>query len=95
MMGFVISILSTALSALFFILGALLVTEVIRPFRDLSIDGPIAMTLWGVGMGVAAIALWCRWGVPWLNWLMFGINGLTLLGVTALLLVIGGNNRLF
>jgi hypothetical protein len=37
-------------------LGVLIFSEVIRPFRDMSIDGPIALGSWGVG---AAIAISC------------------------------------
>jgi hypothetical protein len=35
-------------------LGLLLIFEVIRPFHDMSKDGPLAMILWGVGATVAA-----------------------------------------
>ena len=31
-------------------MGAALIFEVIRPFRDMSKDGPLAMILWGVGV---------------------------------------------
>lgn len=94
-MGALIFFLPAFSSAILFIVGALLVAEVIRPFRDLSIDGPIAMVAWGVGLGIAAIAVWCRWGMPWLNWLMCGVNGLALLAVTAMLVMIGSSDRLF
>ena len=36
-------------------IGLLLIFEVFRPFRDLAKDGPLAMTLWGMG-AIAAIA---------------------------------------
>jgi len=35
-------------------IGLLLIFEVLRPFRDLMKDGPLAMTFWGVG-AIAAI----------------------------------------
>jgi hypothetical protein len=34
--------------------GLLLIFEVIRPFRDMAKDGPLAMICWGVGAVVAA-----------------------------------------
>ena len=33
------------------VLGILLFVEVIRPFHDLSIDGPLALLSWGAGQG--------------------------------------------
>ncbi|MFL6584446.1 MAG: hypothetical protein ACJ8KU_08000 [Chthoniobacterales bacterium] len=43
--------------ALFFCaLGVLIFVEVIRPFRDLSVDGPIALISWGIG---AALGIGC------------------------------------
>jgi hypothetical protein len=36
-------------------MGLLLISEVIRPFQDMSKDGPLAMVLWGVGATVAII----------------------------------------
>ena len=40
-------------------IGLLLIFEVIRPFRDLAKDGPLAMTCWCVG---ALIAISCFFG---------------------------------
>ena len=42
------------------VLGILLFVEVIRPFRDLSIDGPLALFSWGSGAGLALVTLWLR-----------------------------------
>ena len=41
-------------------LGLLLISEVIRPFRDMAKDGPLAMILWGVGATVAIIVFFVR-----------------------------------
>ena len=41
-------------------IGLLLIFEVFRPFRDLSKDGPLAMTLWGVGAIAAITGLFLR-----------------------------------
>ncbi|MEO6970894.1 MAG: hypothetical protein ABI217_08365 [Chthoniobacterales bacterium] len=38
------------------VVGALIFFEVIRPFRHMSIDGPIALSFWGVG---AALGVSC------------------------------------
>jgi hypothetical protein len=40
--------------------GLLLIFEIIRPFRDMSKDGPLAMILWGVGATVAIIGFFVR-----------------------------------
>lgn len=29
--------------------GILLILEIVRPFHDLAVDGPLALTLWGLG----------------------------------------------
>ena len=40
-------------------LGVLIFFEVLRPFRDMSIDGPIALGSWGLGLalGIACFFL--------------------------------------
>ncbi|MGI8955306.1 MAG: hypothetical protein ACR2II_00095 [Chthoniobacterales bacterium] len=40
-------------------LGALIFCEVLRPFRDMSIDGPIALASWGLGaaLGISGFFL--------------------------------------
>jgi hypothetical protein len=40
-------------------IGLLLIFKVIRPFRDMVKDGPLAMTCWGVG---AIVSLSCFFG---------------------------------
>ncbi|MGI8819676.1 MAG: hypothetical protein ACR2ID_02210 [Chthoniobacterales bacterium] len=41
------------------VFGALILCEVLRPFRDMSIDGPIALGSWGLGaaLGIACFFL--------------------------------------
>ncbi|HEY0368032.1 MAG TPA: hypothetical protein VGC85_00415 [Chthoniobacterales bacterium] len=46
-----------AISTGLFVVGVLLLIEVIRPFRDLAVDGPIALGCWFVGAVVAAISI--------------------------------------
>ncbi len=40
--------------------GLLLVLEVVRPFRDLSVDGPLALIAWGLGAAIALASLFLR-----------------------------------
>ncbi len=48
-----------AVAVVLSIAGGLLICEVIRPFHDLSIDGPIALSCWGIGatLGIACFFL--------------------------------------
>lgn len=79
--------LFAAASFLLLALGALLAFEVIRPFRDLAIDGPIAMGCWVLGAALAAVALWFRQGVFALNVTALVLNVFALLAMGALLLL--------
>jgi hypothetical protein len=38
-------------------LGVLLFFEIIPPFHDMSIDGPLALALWGVGAALGVVSL--------------------------------------
>ncbi len=69
------------------VVGALLAFEVIRPFRDLAVDGPLAMACWGLGMLLPAIALWLRQGLFALNVTALVLNVFALLAMGALLLL--------
>lgn len=40
--------------------GGLLVCEVIRPFHDFSIDGPIALSFWGIGAALAFVCFFLK-----------------------------------
>lgn len=62
------SILPSILALVLLTLGVLLVVEVIRPFRDLAIDGPIALGCWGTGLVLGAIAVWRQLGPRALAW---------------------------
>jgi hypothetical protein len=79
--------LFAAASFLLLALGALLAFEVIRPFRDLASDGPIAIGCWGLGVLLAAAGLWFRQGVFALNVAALVLNVLALLAMGALLLL--------
>jgi ABC-type uncharacterized transport system permease subunit len=87
--------ISCAASLALLVLGLLLVFEVIRPFRDLSIDGPIAMGCWVAGALLAAVALWRRQGARAANIVALALNVLALLTMGGLLLLLATSTRLF
>lgn len=70
-------------------LGLLLILEVIRPFHDLSKDGPLAMILWGVGATIAIIAFFVRPRAIALGIAALFANLIPLCGVSAMLLLLG------
>jgi hypothetical protein len=70
--------------------GLLLFFEVVRPFRDLAIDGPIAMGAWSAGFLLAVIALWLRGGSRALGIVALVLNLLALVCVSAILYSLSG-----
>jgi hypothetical protein len=52
----ILGVMSLALS----VAGGLLACEVIRPFHDFSIDGPIALTFWGIGATLGFVCLFMK-----------------------------------
>jgi uncharacterized membrane protein HdeD (DUF308 family) len=75
--------------------GLLLFYEVIRPFRDLEIDGLLALVCWGLAVLVNGIAIWRKLGSRALNLTVLLLNLLVLTGVLALLMVLSSSMRLF
>jgi len=71
------------------ILGLLLILEVIRPFHDISKDGPLAMILWGVGATVAVIGFFVQPRAITLGVSALLANLIPLCGVAAVLLLLG------
>jgi hypothetical protein len=71
------------------ILGLLLIFEVIRPFHDMSKDGPLAMILWGVGATVAIIGFFVRPRAITLGVAALLANLIPLCGVAAMLFLLG------
>ena len=63
------------------VLGLLLVFEVIRPFRDMSKDGPLAMVLWGVGAATAFSCFFLRPRSTALSVIALLANSLALIGL--------------
>ena len=70
-------------------LGFLLIFEVIRPFHDMSKDGPLAMILWGVGATVAIIGFFVRPRAIALGVAALLANLIPLSGVAAVLVLLG------
>lgn len=61
----------------------------------MSIDGPIALSAWGLGivLAITALVIRARWFA--LNLIALVVNALLLLGATALLLAISRSNFLW
>ena len=70
-------------------IGLLLIFEVIRPFHDMSKDGPLAMILWGVGATVAIIGFFVQPRVIALGVAALLANLIPLCGVAAVLVLLG------
>jgi hypothetical protein len=70
-------------------MGLLLIFEVIRPFQNMSKDGPLAMILWGVGATVAVIGFFVRPRAIALSVAALLANLIPLCGVAAVLVILG------
>ena len=70
-------------------MGLLLIFEVIRPFHDMSKDGPLAMVLWGVGAAVAVIGFFVRPRSITLGVAALLANLIPLCGVAVMLVLLG------
>jgi hypothetical protein len=70
-------------------MGLLLIFEVIRPFRDMSKDGPLAMIFWGIGITLASIGFFMRPRAITLGVAAFLANLIPLCGVVAVLVLLG------
>jgi hypothetical protein len=69
--------------------GLLLIFEVVRPFRDMSKDGPLAMISWGIGATVAIIGFFVRPRAIALSVAALLANLIPLCGVGAVLALLG------
>ena len=79
----------TIISFVCAMLGLLLIFEVIRPFRDMSKDGPLAIILWGVGAIVAIIGFFVRSRAIALGIAALLANLIPLCGVAVVLVFLG------
>jgi hypothetical protein len=84
-----------ALSLAAFVFGMILLFEVVRPFRDLRIDGPLAVGCWVVGLLAAGSGLWLRKGHVPLTVTALVLNALALTGVGLLFVLLSRESRLF
>ena len=71
------------------IMGLLLIFEVIRPFHDMSKDGPLAMILWGVGATVAIVGFFVQPRAITLGVAALLANLIPLCGLAAVLVLLG------
>jgi hypothetical protein len=83
------------LSLALLVCGGLLFFEVIRPFRDLELDGPIALACWALGIALPATALWLRHPLFGVNVAALVLNAVSLAGIAGLLYIISTTWRLF
>src|SRR5438045_2036691 len=74
------------------VFGALLFTEVIRPFRDMSIDGPLAVASWGVGAAIGIACFFLKGQSIALTAISVVVNVVPLLGSLALLWALSHTN---
>ncbi len=73
-------------------LGALIFCEVIRPFREMSIDGPIALSSWGLGAALGISCFFLKGRSLTLSVISVAANILLLLAALALFWVISHSN---
>ncbi|HEY3664089.1 MAG TPA: hypothetical protein VGL24_13125 [Chthoniobacterales bacterium] len=74
------------------IVGGLLICEVIRPFRDLSIDGPIALGCWGVGAVLGLACFFVKGRSLFFSIFALVVNVLPLLGALVLWWLLSQSN---
>src|SRR5437762_14034648 len=75
------------------VLGILLFAEVIRPFHDLSIDGPLALFSWESGAGLALVTLWLRGRSVILSAMSLSLNLLLLVAALVILWLVSQIGR--
>ncbi len=73
-------------------LGLLLIFEVVRPFRDLAKDGPLAMICWSIGTIVAVKCFFGRHRSLPVAIIGLLVNLVPILVLTAVLFVLGHSN---
>ncbi len=88
-------IIPNLLGAVVLLLAAFFVLicfEVIRPFRDLAVDGPIALALWGTSAAFAISCFFLKGRSLTLTAISLAANVLLLLATLALLAVMSHSN---
>jgi len=74
-----------SISILCFLVGALLFFEVLRPFSDLKIDGPLALSCCVVGALISAFLLWFDLGNISINIICLILNLVFIAGMCIML----------
>jgi hypothetical protein len=77
-------------SILFFLVGALLFFEVLRPFSDLKIDGPLALSCCIMGALISGFLLWFDVGSIPINIISLFLN-LALIAGMCIMLYLASN----
>ena len=72
--------------------GVLLFFEIIRPFHDMSIDGPLALALWGVGAALGVVSLCLKGRSLTLGIMSLVVNLMLLLAALMLLWLLAHSN---
>jgi hypothetical protein len=72
--------------------GLLLIFEVIRPFREMAKDGPLAMTCWSVGAIAAVICFFGRQRSKAVAIIALLVNLVPIVVLTAVLLLLSHSN---
>jgi hypothetical protein len=80
------------LALLLCVFGTLVFTEVIRPFRDMSIDGPLAVASWGVGAAIGIACFFLKGRSIALTAISVVVNVVPLLGTLGLLWALSHTN---
>jgi hypothetical protein len=81
-----------AVALLLCAVGVLIFVEVIRPFRDMAIDGPIALSLWGIGAALAVSCLFLKGRSITLSIISLLANVVLLLAALALIWALSHSN---
>lgn len=74
------------------VIALLIFCEVIRPFRDLSVDGPIALGLWGIGGALGISCFFLKGRSKIFCAIVVIVNVLPLLAALVLLWLISRSN---
>ena len=74
------------------LLGVLLFLEVIRPFHNLSIDGPLALLSWGIGTALSLATLWLSGRSFIISAASLSVNVMLLVAALLVLWLIGRSN---
>ena len=74
------------------LLGILLFLQVIRPFHNLSIDGPLALLSWGIGAALSLATLWLSGKSVVFSAASLSVNVMFFLAALLVLWLIGHSN---